>query len=87
MMQQLSKHADRFLGSTATVTTSDHLALIDRDVCSKRSVLASARYRWIVYDVSESCFGEWDSYRSENEAEFVVARGIGAFSNGGYKGK
>ena len=77
MHQQLSKYADRFLDSPATITTSQHLALIDRDLCSRRSSLATAKYRWIVYDVSLSCFGEWRSYPSEAKAELVVARGIG----------
>ena len=77
MEKELSKHADRFLNSEATITTSQHLALIDRDLCAKTSALRTARHRWIVYDVSRSLFGEWSCYKTENEAEYVVAKGYG----------
>jgi hypothetical protein len=77
---ELSKHADRFINSDAAITSHDHLVLIDREKCAKTSALRKAKHRFIVYDVSAKYAGEWCSYKTEQQAEYVTAKGMTPFA-------
>lgn len=67
----LSNHAKTFINSSATVATSkgQSVVLIDRNLCAKGSALSRAKHRWIVYCVSASLFGDWQSYSNRRLAD------------------
>ena len=56
---------DSYAIASGTVTV-----LLDNTTLSKK--FAAKRNRWIVYDVSERFFGEWQSYKTRKAAVAVL---------------